>query len=109
MTNKLAASHNEIIYHTPHAFVKLFRIPPFKQVHSQNYIHLVKIGHHALIFMATIISKHEILIFQKLTLITVTKLSDIETVGVHMYTFKHFIIQLSNMSHTWPRNSHDCG
>ena len=108
-TNKFADSHSEFLYHATHAFVKLFKIPPFKQPHSHNCIHLVKIGHHALIVMATILSKHEILLFSKLTLMQVIKLNDIERVGVRMYTFKHFIIQLSNMSHTWPRNPHDCG
>jgi len=50
--------------------------------------------------MATIISKYEILLSSKLTLMQVITLDDTETVGVHMHTFKHFIIQLSNMSHT---------
>ena len=59
--------------------------------------------------MATIISKHEILLFSKLTLMQVIKLNDTERVGVHMYTFKHFIVQLSNMSQTWPCNPHDYG
>ena len=39
----------------------------------------------------------------------IIKLNDIERVGVHMYTFKHFIIELSNMSDTWPCNPHDYG
>ena len=64
-TNKFAAaSHSEIIYHTTHAFVKLFRDSPVQASSLPNYFHLIKIGHHVLIVMATIISKHEIFFFK---------------------------------------------
>jgi len=60
--------------------------------------------------MATFIFNHEKTFFlQTFTLTHVIKLNDIEDEGFARNTFKHFIISLGRISHTWPHNPHDCG
>jgi len=60
--------------------------------------------------MATIISNHENLpFFSKLSLTRMMQLDDEKGEGFTCNTFKHFIIQLGGISHTWPPNPHGCG
>ena len=103
MAKKFAASYSEILYHTTHASVKLFRDSCI-QASS-----LPKLYSFSLNRPSCTNNYGYYLKFSKVTLMQIIKLSDIERVGVDMYTVKHFIIQLSNMSHTWPRNPHDYG
>ena len=58
--------------------------------------------------MATIVSKHEILL-EKLTLMHIMQFEDIEEKGGgHIYHIQALHNQFNTMSHTWPRNPHDC-
>ena len=60
--------------------------------------------------MATIFSKHEIFLWEKLTLMHNKQFKHLSTYITYI-TFKHFksITSVQPISHTRPRNPHDCG
>jgi len=47
--------------------------------------------------------------FEKLTLKHIMQLENVKRKGVHMYHIQALHNQFNTMSHTWPRNPHDCG